>query len=590
MKIPVETFEEHLGDGVLTWAFDHHDKGNLRELFLHSTRADAVHWWAKVVDGRGRGASKAVKLEVIGGAVAKAQCNCNAERQPVCRHAALAIMELAARAAGRGQVPETAGDAEMAQAAAKPKRGKPKRTTKAWSLASAVEEMGEEGLRGLVLTLAEQDPAIATAITLAQGHTDPKESKAKYSKAIKAALLKASGRAKKLPVAIEKEVGRIFDRFLDAVDRHFAADRMVTGSLQLMAICEELARMENRLDHESPAVAGPWRRAISMTARAAGFEADAADRKRLMKEWYKTAGAKVVLSSEDHVSVRAAGMALATTTVERAEAFIGWNLDSIDGALLLGFRAYLEGNVKLMHAEWAKLHEDKLGARRFFPHFYFRGDFDVAEKCAMEMTNVLDLPPDVTALLKEQAWMVVLEVAEAKPDPALLHTAHRSLAIWSQEHRRKHFDAFAAEASFVEVQRLGQELARTGAFITVESLCSVVEVLGRSGCEPELVDLAFNVLKRGFPVHELLPVAEWLRGPMQNMWTEFISIQAMEMAERRLFGNEKHLVAMVAEMKRAADAETYRLFRKEFLRSAAYRWSAEDILEKAEAESTRQQG
>jgi hypothetical protein len=23
MKIPVETFEEHLEDGVLTWAFDH---------------------------------------------------------------------------------------------------------------------------------------------------------------------------------------------------------------------------------------------------------------------------------------------------------------------------------------------------------------------------------------------------------------------------------------------------------------------------------------------------------------------------------------------------------------------------------------
>ena len=102
--------------------------------------------------------------------------------------------------------------------------------------------------------------------------------------------------------------------------------------------------------------------------------------------------------------------------------------------------------------------------------------------------------------------------------------------------------------------------------------------------------MAFNVLKKGFPVHELLPAAEWLRSPMRNMWTEFISMQAIEMAERRLFGNEKHLVAMVAEMKRAAGAETYQLFRKEFLRSAAYRWSAEDILEKAEAESARQQG
>lgn len=588
MKIPIQTFEEHLGDGVLTWAFDHHDKGNLRELLLRSTKGAEVHWWAQVVDGRGRGAAKSVILDVVGGEVTKAQCNCNAERDPVCRHAALAIMELAARAAGRGQLPEAARDAETAQAAAKPKRGKPKRATKAWSLASAVEEMGEEGLRGLVLTLAEQDPAIATAITLAQGHTDPKESKAKYSKAIKATLLKASGRAKKLPVAIEKEVGRIFDRFLDAVDRHFAADRFVTGSLQLMAICEELARMEGRLHAGSPAVAGAWRRAISMTARAAGFEMDAEDRNRLMKAWYKTAGAKVVLSSEDHVSVRAAGMALAATAAERAEAFIGWDLDSIDGALLLGFRAYLEGNVKLMHAEWAMLQEDKLGARRFFPHFYFRGDFDVAEESALEATNVTNLPPDATAWFKEQAWMVVLEVAEAKPDPALLHKAHRSLAIWSQEHRLKHFEAFAAEASSLEVQRLGQELARTGAFITVESLRSVVEVLGRSGCEAELVDLAFNVLKRGFPVHELLPAAAWLRGPMQNMWTEFISMQAMEMVERRPFGNEKHLVAMVAEMKRAADAETYRQFRQEFLRSAAYRWSAEDILEKAEAESTQQ--
>ena len=105
MKIPIQTFEEHLGDGVLTWAFDHHDKGNLRELLLRSTRGSEVYWWAQVVDGRGRGAAKSVILEVVGGEVTKAQCNCSAERDPVCRHAALAIMELAARAAGRAVFP-----------------------------------------------------------------------------------------------------------------------------------------------------------------------------------------------------------------------------------------------------------------------------------------------------------------------------------------------------------------------------------------------------------------------------------------------------------------------------------------------------
>lgn len=579
MKIPIETFEEHLEDAVLEWAFDHHDKERLKELRVASTQGSTVTWGAQVLDGRG--GLKGVRFDVVQGAVTRANCTCNAGRKPICRHAALAIMELAARAAGRGRLPESTADAAASAASvAKPKRQK--RASKVWSLASAVGEMGDEALRGLVLMLAEQDAAIAAAITLAQGHTDPKESKEKYSKVIKSALLKASGRAKKLPVAIEKEIGRTFERFLDAADQHFAQDRFVTGSLQLMAICEELARMEERLHPGSPAVAAPWRRAISMTARAAGFDVEEDDRQRIVKAWYKTAGTQVVMASENHVSVRAAGLVLAQTNGERAGAFTDWNLDSLDGHLLIGFLAYLEGHVDGMEEEWSSLLENQIEARRFFPHFYFRGDFDVAEKCALMMTQVKLLQPESMAFYTEQGWLQVLEVAEAKPDPTLLRKAHRNLVIWSQEQRLKHFEAFAQDATRVELQQLGRELARTGVFITVESLRAVMEVLGRTECQAELVDLAFNVLKKGFPVDELIPAAQWLRGPMQNMWTDFISMQAVEMAPY-LFSNHRKLVSMAAEMKRAASPNAYQQFRKKMLARAPYPSSMEDILAEAEA-------
>ena len=141
MKIPLIAFEEHLGDDALEWAFNHLEKSKLKTLQTVDVAGDDALWAAEVTDGRGRGAAKSITLQISAGHLLSATCSCNTPRDPICRHAALALMALAARAAGT----PVAGDGPAATASSpKRKPATPKRKARTWSIETAIEDMGEE--------------------------------------------------------------------------------------------------------------------------------------------------------------------------------------------------------------------------------------------------------------------------------------------------------------------------------------------------------------------------------------------------------------------------------------------------------------
>ncbi len=584
MKIPLIAFEEHLGDDALEWAFNHLEKSKLKTLQPVDVAGDDALWAAEVTDGRGRGAAKSITLQISAGHLLSATCSCNTPRDPICRHAALALMALAARAAGT----PVAGDGPAATASSpKRKPATPRRKARTWSIETAIEDMGEEELRALVRIWSASESRMSTAILLSHGHKDPKESKAKYGKALKAVLASASGRGKNLPVAIQKEIARIFDGFLDAVDRHFEADRFRTGCLQLVAIVEELIRMSIRMGHvSSVATATPWQRALALTARAAGVPSEASERKEVVKAWHKLADVKAVGEGRGLRNVLAAAAVLASSRAEQAERIRHLKPGSDDDLLISGFLDHLEGNTSRAAQQWRRI-EDLECMDALTPHFFFRGEHDEAQKWAERMVAQAD-PGDylgVQDLL--EGWQRLLTIAQAKPEPdlTLADAAHAALLVYDADNRKAHFEAVVERTSIAERIALGRRLREFGQYSNLESLQEMLVVLAQLGCASEMVDMAFRVVSKGLiSIVQLFPISEIVRGPMANMWTEFIEMEAVRIVERGYPGyqEERRLVACMQEMKDQLDPLAYNRFRKEVLRSAHSRYMIERIVENAE--------
>jgi hypothetical protein len=100
-----------------------------------------------------------------------------------------------------------------------------------------------------------------------------------------------------------------------------------------------------------------------------------------------------------------------------------------------------------------------------------------------------------------------------------------------------------------------------------------------------LVEFIFQGLQhRHFTVDTLFPVAELLREPLANMWTEFIQQEAIAIAQNHyLFQNdEKRFVAIMRQLKLDAPDAVYRKAQADILKAGRRNYNIPRLVDMAE--------
>lgn len=580
MKIPGHELDEHVSEDALTWWFENKDAHKIHSLEREKSGRKVI-WRAQVLDGPGVKGVKSTRVALEEGFVVDAACSCAESGRPMCRHAAFLALQLFNEDAQL-----TSKDTPAAERQARRAKPSAKARKKPWSLPRAVEEMEVETLRELVGDLISADPKVAAAMYLRVGGSDPKESAKRYQKFMTPVLNANFGRTRAVKKTQAKNCMRSFEGLTGEVERHFEAGRLKSGSLILQGIFLEFARLAHKFNEHPEIGHDIFQKIYDLTAVPWGMPADDADKREAANGWIHVAcNDRVIQASLD---IHAGIAAMAAGGKASVNLVTGMLAKAGDGGRLLNlFGHYERDQPEKVFQILDQIKDDPLINALLFPHFFFRKDWKMAQLTAMHMVTCASRngTRDVTLLVKGSE--LLLKSAEFSENAELRHHALATLCFFNTPDQTQHIQEYFKNATRDDLEGLMQGLKEFSPALTDEAILTFIECLSQSGAEHDLVEFIFQGLQhRHFTVDILFPVAELLRKPMANMWTDFIQQEAIAIAEGHyLFQHdEKRFVSIMRQLKHDAPAAVYRKAQADILEAGRRNFAVRRFVGRIELE------
>lgn len=172
-SIPLNSFEQYIDENILQRGLNYFLKGHVGEF----EEVETGHYKA-LVDGT---EDYAVSLRVEKNALIHYSCTCPYDQGPICKHVVASIFHL------QEDVLEL--EPKSKKATSKPKSQKTsKRKTQAEKLDELLDKLPPEELKAIVKRIADNDSSFRKILLASYAHHFEKESKALYTKQIKALL------------------------------------------------------------------------------------------------------------------------------------------------------------------------------------------------------------------------------------------------------------------------------------------------------------------------------------------------------------------------------------------------------------------
>lgn len=578
MKIPGHELEEHVSDDALTWWFKNKDAHKIHSLEREKSERKIV-WRAQVLDGPGVKGVKTTMVALEEGFVVDAACSCAESRQPICRHAAFLALQLFNDSANL-----TSKDTPAAERNAQRTKPSPTARKQPWSLARAVEQMEVETLRELVGNWVDSEPKIAAAVYFQVGSSDPKESAKRYQKFMTPTLNANFGRTRAVKKTEAKNCMRSFEGLTQEVERHFDAGRLKSGSLILQAIFLEFARLIHKFNEHPEIGHDIFHKICDLTAVPWGMPASDEDKRDAANGWIHVAcNDKVIQASLD---IHAGIAAMTAGGKASVKLVTGMLAKQGDGGRLLDLFGHYERNEPLeVFQILDQIKDDPLINSLLFPHFYFRKDWKMAQLIAMHMVMSASRDGAIDLALLVRGSQLLLKSAELSGNAELKHHALSTLCCFNTPDQIQHIQEYFKNATRDDLEVLMKGLKEFSPTLSDEAIVTFTECLSKSGAKNHLVEFIFQGLQhRHFTVDTLFPVAELLREPLANMWTEFIQQEAIAIAQNHyLFQNdEKRFVAIMRQLKLDAPDAVYRKAQADILKAGRRNYNIPRLVDMAE--------
>lgn len=237
MRIPLDSFEQHIDEKILKRGLNYWKGGNVGP----SELLEPGRWEFTVYGTE----DYIVKLHIINNVVHTYSCTCPYDMGEVCKHVAAVLFELQKDVLFLDDQPTVKGKSTKSTTVKPEKKAPkakaaPKRKTIAQQIEELLEQTSEEELRSFIRDIATKDRELRSVFMQRFGHLSSDQSKSFYAQQIRTLIKSAAGRDGYIEYGNSRRIAQMVGSYLENA-RVFAEKGNVSAAINTStAVAEEM--------------------------------------------------------------------------------------------------------------------------------------------------------------------------------------------------------------------------------------------------------------------------------------------------------------------------------------------------------------
>lgn len=311
MEIPLSHFEEYIDEPILKRGLSYFKKG-----FVHEPAEVRPGDYEAVVEGS---EEYTVKLSISNGVIIEHSCDCPYDMGPVCKHVAAVIFYLEQEELGLTQSTKKGSSKKAKASSSKPS----KRKTIAQQVDDLLGKVTHDELTLFVRELAAKDSLFRDLLLASFAQYNPNESKALYTKQVKALIKVARDRDKYrlIDASGAKYISKEISPMLSLAERYLSQGNHQSAFFICTAIMDELISALLLADDREGALGNAIYAAYNTLSAIASEEPSEAIRRQILKYCFTSFDKRTFAGWDWHIGLLQLAACILDTESEVEEIF-----------------------------------------------------------------------------------------------------------------------------------------------------------------------------------------------------------------------------------------------------------------------------
>ena len=244
MQFPLNQFEQFIDETILNRGLTYFKRG-----YVHNVEELSGGEYEAIVEGSD---NYSVQLKVENDTVVEYVCSCPYDLGPVCKHVVAVLFYLQ-----QGMLDIKAKIIPLPKPPTRLANKSSKKKTVADQIDEILQKISGEEIKDFIKSKAQKEVAFQREFLTTFAHQNSNESKAFYSKQIRAILQKASGRQKFIPWNKTGPVGKQVFELVTTAQKHLANGNVTSAIYIATAVLEEMTKALDCADDSNGDIGGP---------------------------------------------------------------------------------------------------------------------------------------------------------------------------------------------------------------------------------------------------------------------------------------------------------------------------------------------